>query len=74
MIGQMNVQESLCIHGRYVPSFLTMNLEFGDKKSIFDWKIITIKLSSCSIHHYIVNELLQNSFMHSRFSLVTKKI
>jgi hypothetical protein len=33
------VQVSLVIRGRYVPSFWTANLEFTDKKSIFDWKI-----------------------------------
>ncbi len=31
-----NVQVSLVIRGKYVLSFWTANLEFADKKSIFD--------------------------------------
>jgi len=30
------IQVSLFIRGRYVPSFLTVNPAFADKKSIFD--------------------------------------
>jgi hypothetical protein len=36
------VQVSLVIRGRYVLSFWTANLEFADKKSIFDWKIVIL--------------------------------
>ncbi len=36
------VQVSLVICGRYIPSFWTANLEFEDKKSIFDWKIVIL--------------------------------
>ena len=32
------IQVSPVISGRYVPSFWTANLEFADKKSIFDQK------------------------------------
>jgi hypothetical protein len=33
---------SFVIRGRYVPSFLTANLETADKKSILDWKIVIL--------------------------------
>jgi hypothetical protein len=33
---QSEVQVSLVIRGRYVPSFSTANPEFADKKSTFD--------------------------------------
>jgi hypothetical protein len=36
------LQVSLVIRGRYVPSFWTANLEFADKKFIFDWKIVIL--------------------------------
>jgi hypothetical protein len=35
---------SLVIRGRYVPSFWTVNLEFADKKAIFDWKIVIFSI------------------------------
>jgi hypothetical protein len=38
-ILRSKVQVSFVIRGRYVPSFWTANLEFADKKSIFDCKI-----------------------------------
>ncbi len=36
------IQVSLFIRGRYVLSFWTVNLEFVDEKSIFDWKIVVL--------------------------------
>jgi hypothetical protein len=33
-----SVQVSLGIRGRYVPLFWTVNTEFADKKTYFDWK------------------------------------
>ncbi len=36
------IQVSLVIRGRNVPSFWTANLEFADKKSIFDWKSVIL--------------------------------
>jgi hypothetical protein len=36
------IQVSLVISGRYVLSFWTANLEFADKKSIFDWKSVIL--------------------------------
>ena len=36
------IQVSLVIRGRYIPSFWTANLEFADKKSIFDWKSVIL--------------------------------
>jgi hypothetical protein len=38
----IEVQVSLVIRGRYVPSFWTANLEFADYKSMFDWKIVIL--------------------------------
>jgi hypothetical protein len=37
---KLKLQVSLVIHGRNVPSIWTANLEFVNKKSIFDWKIV----------------------------------
>ncbi len=41
-ISTNEVQVTLVIRGRYVTSFWTANLEFADKKSIFDWKIVIL--------------------------------
>ncbi len=38
-LGHFIVQSFLVIRGRYVSSFWTANLEFAEKKIIFDWKI-----------------------------------
>ncbi len=35
----MVVQVSLVIRPRYVPSILSVNLKFADKKSLVEWKI-----------------------------------
>jgi hypothetical protein len=41
-VRNKEVQVSLVICGRCVPSFWTANLEFANKKSIFDWKIVIL--------------------------------
>ncbi len=42
MVDDNPIEVSLVIRGRYVPSFWTKSLEFADKKSIFDWKIVIL--------------------------------
>jgi hypothetical protein len=43
-----DVQASLTLRGRYVPSFWTTNIAFADKKSIFDRKMFILDKKSAN--------------------------
>jgi hypothetical protein len=40
---KIDIQVSLVIRGRFFPSFWTSNLEFADKKCLFDYKIVILE-------------------------------